>query len=258
MEELVSIITPVYNAEKHIEETIQSVLAQTYTNWEWNIIDDVSTDSSVEIIKKYAKKDHRIHLFYNEINSGAAISRNKGLEYSKGVYIAYIDTDDLWVPQKLFKQVQFMSKNKIGFSCTGYRFISEDGKDLNRKVEMKPHLNYKEFLMNNLLLTVGIMIDLRLVDKKYCVMKNLRRRQDAATWLQILKSGHLCYGVDEILASYRRTSGSLSSNKIKAIKGIWYLYRKVENLNIFFSFYCFVRYAILAIWKRVSSKEIYS
>lgn len=248
---LVSIITPVYNAEKHLAETIRSVQAQTYTNWEWNLVDDCSADQSVVIIREFAKEDSRIHLLENVKNSGAAFSRNEALAHSNGKFIAYIDADDMWDSNKLLKQVKFMVEKDVYFSCTSYRVISEDGQDLNKAIHMLPVVNYHGFLMNNLLQTVGIMIDVEKVGKKYCVMPDLRRRQDAATWLQVLKAGYSCYGMREPLGKYRRTSGSLSSSKLKAIKGVWFLYRKVERLSLPFSIYCFGRYASLAVWKRI-------
>lgn len=247
----VSILTPVYNAGKLIKETIKSVQSQTFKNWEWHLVDDCSTDDSVEIIQEFAKSDSRIHLWQNEKNSGAAYSRNQGLKHSVGNYIAYIDADDIWTQDKLAKQLRFMREKDVAFSCTSYRVISEDGESLNKDIHMLPIADYKGFLTHNLLQTVGIMIDLSKVDKKYCQMPDLRRRQDAATWLQILKAGYYCYGLNEVLAEYRRTKGSLSSNKVKAVKGIWYLYRKVEQLKLPFAVYCFVRYAGYATWKRV-------
>lgn len=257
MSELVSIITPVYNAGKHISETVESVQSQTFSNWEWHLVDDGSTDDSVDILQKFANADSRIHIWKNANNCGAAISRNKGLNHSKGDFLTYIDADDKWSPHKLEKQIEFMHKNDVAFSCVSYKVISENGTDLNKKVHMLPEVDYKGFLTNNLLQTVGIMVDLRKVDKKYCIMRNIRRRQDAATWLQILKNGYSCYGIDEVLAEYRRTEGSLSSNKIKAVKGVWFLYRKIEGLSLLFSIYCFLRYAIFAVWKRIYlSKEL--
>lgn len=251
LNELVSIITPLFNSEKHLEETIQSVQKQTHTNWEWNIVDDCSTDGSIKLIERFAEKDNRIHVWKNSKNSGAAFSRNVALEKSKGRFIAYIDSDDLWDPDKLSRQLQFMQINRLGFTCASYRVISEDGTDLKKVVRMRKQSNYKDFLMNNLLQTVGIMVDLKFVPKAVCVMPDIRRRQDAATWLQILKSGNDCFGMQAPLASYRRTAGSLSSNKFKAISGVWNLYRNIESLSLPFSIYCFARYAMLAVWKRM-------
>lgn len=250
MQDLVSIITPTWNCSKYVEETIRSVQKQTWSNWEMIIVDDCSTDQTVELIKALAAEDPRIILLQQEENGGAAKARNRALEASKGRYIAYLDADDIWKPRKLEKQIRFMKKRKIGFSCISYEVIDDDGTKLNKEVHMLPKVDYVGFLTNNLLQTVGIMADVTIIDKKYFVMPDLRRRQDAATWLQVLKAGYKCYGLDEVLAEYRRAQGSLSANKVKAVKGVWGLYRDIEHLSLPFSCYCFVRYAVLAVWKR--------
>lgn len=254
MRDLVSIITPAYNSEKFISETIQSVINQTYQYWELIIVDDYSSDETCKIVNEYNKKDSRIKLYKLQENSGAAVARNFALSKTKGRYIAYLDADDLWYDEKLEKQIKFMEEKACGFSCVSYEVIDNEGNLKNKLIYMKNKLDYNGFLINNLLQTVGIMVDLNYVDKTNLIMPNMRRRQDAATWLQILKHGNECYGLNEILAKYRRTNGSLSSNKIKAIKGVWYLYRRVEKLNLIFSLYCFMRYATLAIWKRLYMK----
>ena len=251
MQDKVTVVTPSWNSEKYIRKTIESVQAQTYQNWEMIIVDDCSTDRTVEIVKSIAEVDPRIKLLQQNKNSGAGAARTRSMQNATGRYIAYLDADDIWKPKKLEKQVQFMKERGCGFSCTSYEVINDAGKPLNKYVHMLPKVDYVGFLTNNLLQTVGIMVDTDLVDKRYLVMPDIRRRQDAATWLQILKAGYDCYGLDVILAEYRRASGSLSSNKIKAIKGIWSLYRDIENLSLLFSCYCFIRYAVLAVWKRV-------
>lgn len=247
----VSVITPSYNCEKYIAETIVSVQNQTYTDWEMIIVDDCSTDSTCSIVEEFAKNDSRIILIKQKVNGGAAVARNCALENATGRFIAYLDADDLWLPQKLEKQVEFMLQKQCGFSCTSYEVIADDGQSLNKPFHMLPKVDYVGFLTNNYLQTVGIMADISVVDKKYLVMPDIRRRQDAATWLQVLKSGYDCYGIHEILAQYRRAANSLSSNKFKAVKGTWGLYRKIEKLSLPFSCYCFVRYAFLAVWKRI-------
>lgn len=251
MNEKVSVITPSYNSEKYIAQTIASVQKQTYTNWEMIIVDDCSTDSTCSIVEEIAKNDSRIILIRQETNGGAARARNRALENATGRFIAYLDADDIWLPQKLERQTAFMLEKNCGFSCASYEVIDDAGNSLNKQVHMLPKVDYVGFLTNNLLQTVGIMADLSIVDKKCLVMPDLRRRQDAATWLQVLKAGHYCYGVDEILAQYRRAANSLSSNKFKAVKGVWKLYRDIEKLSLPFSCYCFVRYAFLAVWKRI-------
>ena len=254
IEDKISIITPAWNSEKYIVDTIKSVQNQTYTNWEMIIVDDCSIDNTFKIVENITKIDPRVKILKQKVNSGAAKARNRSLKEATGRFIAYLDADDIWKPDKLEKQVNFMKEKRCFFSCTSYEVINDEGKKLNKEVHMLPKVDYIGFLTNNLLQTVGIMIDTSVVDKKYLIMPNLRRRQDAATWLQILKAGYECYGIDKILAEYRRTNNSLSSNKLKAIKGVWSLYREVEHLSFFFSCYCFVRYAFLAVWKRLYLK----
>lgn len=251
MFEKVSVVTPSYNSEKYIAETITNVQNQTYTNWEMIIVDDCSTDSTCNIVEDIAKTDSRIKLFRQEYNTGAGAARTRAMKCATGRFIAYLDSDDIWLSDKLERQVNFMMDKKCAFSCTSYEVIDDVGNRLNKYIHMLPRVDYVGFLTNNLLQTVGIMVDTSMVDKQYLIMPDIRRRQDAATWLQILKAGHKCYGLDEILAQYRRTNHSLSSNKFMAVKGIWFLYRDIEKLSLPFSCYCFVRYAFLAVWKRI-------
>lgn len=252
---LVSIVTPSYNSEKYIMNTIRSVIAQTYANWEMIIVDDCSSDGTVELVENISRSEPRVKVYRQKENGGAGKARNRATELAKGDYIAYLDADDIWKPEKLERQIDFMIKNKCVFSCTSYEVIDNEGKPLNKEIHMLPKVDYVGFLTHNLLQTVGIMVDVTVVDKKYLMMPDIRRRQDAATWLQILKAGYECYGVDEILAEYRRTEGSLSSNKKKAVKGVWSLYRDIEHLSLPFSIYCFTRYAFLAVWKRLYRKK---
>lgn len=149
-----------------------------------------------------------------------------------------------------------MKEKDCSFSCTSYEVIDSTGKSLNKIIHMLDKVDYRGFLTNNLLQTVGIMVDIYKIDKKFLTMPNIRRRQDAATWMQILKVGYPCYGLHEVLAEYRRTPKSLSSNKFKAVIGTWKLYRDIEKLPFLFSSYCFIRYAFLAIWKRIYRKKI--
>ena len=251
----VTIITPTWNDEKYIKKTIESVRNQTYQDWEMIIVDDCSTDRTVKIVEAISQKDPRVKLVRQKRNGGAASARNRALKESTGRYIAYLDADDIWLPTKIEKQVQFMKDKQCGFSCASYKVIDDEGKDLNKEIHMLPVVDYMGFLTNNLLQTVGIMVDTSIVDRKYLVMPNIRLRQDAATWLQVLKAGYKCYGIDEVLAKYRRTKKSLSSKKFKAVKGMWKLYREIEKLSLPLSCYCFVRYAFFAVWKRIYRKR---
>lgn len=247
----VSVITPLFNCEKYIQETILSVIAQTYSNWEMILVDDCSSDSTRIVVETISSKDSRIKLIALHQNSGAAVARNTALENVSGRFVAYLDADDIWLPNKLERQVQFMIEKECGFSCTSYELIDDAGNLLHKSIHMLERCDYEGFLTNNLLQTVGIMVDLKRIDKNLLKMPNIRRRQDAATWLQILKSGNDCYGLDEVLTQYRRTNKSLSSNKLKAARGMWRLYRDIEHLPFVYSVYCFVRYAVLAVWKRI-------
>lgn len=250
----VSIITPVYKCEKLIAETIECVLKQTYHDWEMLLVDDCTPDNSAEIIKKYAEKDGRIKYIKQEQNGGAALARNKALELSTGRYVAYLDADDLWKPEKLEKQIKFMNENKVGFSCTDYEKIDESGNSLNKIIKIPKKVNYNLFLRNTIIQTVGVMVDTEITGKELLVMPNIRRRQDAATWCQLLKSGFDCYEVPGNLSYYRVVSNSLSSNKFKAIKMNWYWYRKIEKLPLWKACYCFFGYAFNAVKKRIYFK----
>lgn len=252
---LISIITPVYNCENLIEETILSVLNQTYQNWEMILVDDCSQDNSAKIIKKYAKIDTRIKYFKLEENSGAAIARNRGLKESTGRFVAYLDSDDLWRKEKLEKQIKFMLENKYGFTCTDYEKIDEEGNSLNKIIKIPSKVNYNLYLRNTIIQTVGVMVDTKITGKDLLIMPNIRRRQDAATWCQLLRSGFDCYEVPENLSYYRVVNNSLSSNKFKAAKGTWFLYRNIEKLPLWKASFCFVGYASNAVKKRIYIKK---
>ncbi len=252
---LVSVIMPAYNCERHIAEAIASIQNQTLASWELCVTDDCSVDSTAEIAKLMAEDDPRIKYARQPKNAGAAAARNASLERASGRYIAYLDADDIWYPTKLERQVAFMRERDCGFSCASYEVINEDNRPMGRTVTMPAESDWWGYLTNNYLQTVGIMVDLEKVDRALLHMPGMRRRQDAATWLQVLKAGHVCYGVPEVLCAYRRVAGSLSSNKIKAIRGTWYFYTQVAKLPLPKACYCFARYALLAIWKRTYTER---
>ncbi len=252
---LVSIITPIYNCEKLIAETIQCVQAQTYQNWELLLVDDCSTDSSAEVIQSFVKNDSRVKYFKLEKNSGAAVARNKALEESKGRFVAYLDADDLWKKEKLEKQVKYMLEHHYAFTCTDYEKLDEAGNSLGKIVKIPARVNYNLFLRNTIIQTVCVMVDTQITGKELLVMPNIRRRQDAATWCQLLKNGYDCYEVPETLSYYRVVKNSLSSNKWKAVKMNWYWYRNIEKLPLWKACYCFVGYAFHAVKKRIYHKK---
>lgn len=249
--DLISVIIPVYNAEKFLKQTINTVLQQTYKNWELILVDDKSTDNSIEIISKYIEKNKNIRLIKNESNSGAAMSRNKGIDVANGKYIAFLDADDLWEKEKLEKQLKFMKGKKCAFSFTAYEFANENGIGNGRKVKIPEKINYRQALKNTTIWTSTVCIDIENIEKELVKMPDVKRGQDTATWWKILKTGIDAYGINEVLAYYRRTNESLSANKLKALKRTWNLYRKVEKLNVFYSFYNFCWYCFNAIKRRI-------
>lgn len=249
---LVSIVTPVFNCEKLIAQTIACVQKQTHTEWELLLVDDCSTDRSAEIIKEFAKRDPRIRYIKLSTNSGAATARNRALSESKGKFIAYLDADDLWKTDKLERQIAFMLVNHYAFTCTNYEKIDENGKSLNKIVKLPAKIDYNTFLKNTIIQTVGVMVNTDLTGgKELLIMPNIRRRQDAATWCQLLKNDFDCYAIPETLSYYRVVKHSLSSNKLKAAKMNWHWYRKIEHLSLIKTCYCFTGYALHAIKKRV-------
>ena len=247
--ELVSIIVPVYNAEKFISETIKIVQNQTYQNWELILVNDCSKDSSVEIIKKSQESDKRIILIDQKTNQGAANTRNTGIKNAKGKYLCFLDADDLWEKEKLEKQIKFMKENDCAFSFTGYEFANYKGEPLGKKVFVPSKINYKQALKNTTIFTSTVMFDLTKLTKENIYMPNVKS-EDTACWWKVLKIVD-AYGLNEILSYYRRSEGTLSSNKFEAIKRVWHLYRDQEKLNIIESIYNFSGYAVRAVLRRI-------
>ena len=248
--ELISIITPVYNAHNNLEESIHSVIKQSYTNWELILVDDASSDGSLEIIKKYANLDNRIKYLHHSKNKGAALSRNNGLKHSRGRFITYLDSDDYWDKNKLKKQVKFMLKNNYAFTCVAYEKIDANGNSLHKIITCPNEINYNLYLRNTIIQTDCVMFDTKYIPKKLLKMPNIKKRQDAITWANILKHGYKCYGLKERLSFYRVLPNSLSSNKISVARVNWYWYRKIEKLTLIKAMYCFIGYAFNAIKKR--------
>lgn len=227
--ELVSVIIPVYNSLPFLKDSIESIIAQTYQEWELIIVDDGSTDGSVELIKQYAERDSRIRLILLGENKGAAIARNRGIQEARGRYIAFNDSDDMWKPHKLERQLRFMKETGALFSFTAFDKIDENGKFLKR-ISVPYRLTYWKNLWFNRVSTITAMYDAKKLGKLY--MPNLERRQDYGLWLKILK---LCdgYGLNEVLSICRRRKGSLSNiNKLHLVKYNWKLYREIEELSL--------------------------
>ncbi len=248
MKDLVSIITPSYNSVNFIEETINSVIAQTYENWEMIIVDDCSKDNSVELIQEYVNKDSRIKLIQNKVNKGAAETRNEALKVAKGRFFAFLDSDDLWLSNKLEEQIAFMKKGNYPISFTKYGLVDEEGQHLDKFVRVVPFIDYTGYMKNTIIGMSTSMIDTDIVEPFQFV--NIRTRQDTYLWITLLKRGHKAYGIDKVLANYRVREDSISANKVKAAKRVWYLYYHLEKLGFFRSAYYFSYYAFNAIKKR--------
>lgn len=232
---LVSIITACFNSEKYISETIDSVLNQTYQNWELLLVDDCSVDSTVSIISTFQESDTRIKVFKLTKNQGAAVTRNTAIKEANGRFIAFLDSDDKWLPFKLEKQIIFMLSNGYNFSHTAYELIDEFGNTSKIISKPKAILSYNEMLYSNKIGCLTAIYDQSLLGKVY--MPLLRKRQDYALWLKILRPGEKAYGLPEVLSQYRITKDSMSSNKIELIKWNWRLLRHVEKMSVINSTY---------------------
>lgn len=242
---LVSVITPAYNAERFIGETIESVLKQTYSKWEMIIVDDKSTDRTVEIVESYMEKDPRIKLIKLEKNSGSAIARNTAMDNAKGRYLAFLDSDDVWMEEKLERQLQFMKENDIAFSFTKYVRMTEDGK-LTRAISKTPkRVGYKQLMKHCVIGCLTVMIDREKIGEERMI--NIRTRQDYVYWLTLMKKGFDAYGLPEVLAKYRLVENSISSNKLKAAKQNWYVYYHIEKQGLLNSLWYFANYACISL-----------
>ncbi|WP_252247350.1 glycosyltransferase family 2 protein [Clostridium sp. ZBS4] len=240
MRSLVSIIIPVYNASKTIEKTIQSVLNQRYNNFEIIIIDDCSTDRSVEIIENLSKTDKRILIYKNKNNLGVSLTRNLGITIARGEFIAFLDSDDIWKPLKLQRQLDYIKKEDIDLCYTSYEIIN-DKNETDGDIRFVPrNINYNNLLKENIICCSTVVLK-----KKLLVKYNFKSdyfHEDFVLWLQLLKDGFKAQGINESLVLYRK--GGRSSDKIKAFKNRWIVYRRSEKLNIFVSLYYIIFYAI--------------
>ena len=248
--DLVSIITPSYNCEKYVTDTINSVLAQGYENWEMIIVDDASTDGSVKIIEHFTQQDKRIKLIKLPQNGGAAMARNKSLEQATGRYIAFLDSDDIWHKDKLKLQIAFMTTGKFPISFTSYELMTANGDLKNHIMHAVKSLTLVQFLKNTIIGFSTTIIDRSLVKTDF-KFADIRACQDTNLLIDLLKQGHKAYGLDKVLMQYRLLNNSISANKIKAAKSVWNVYYNVQNLGFIPAAYYFTFYAFNAIKKRL-------
>ena len=234
---LVSVIMPTYNCEKYILQSLDSVIAQTVKDWEVQIVDDCSTDNTAQVLKPYLDKYPNIHYYVLEKNGGPAVARTEAIKRATGKYIAFLDSDDLWMPDKLEKQIKFMEKHDAKFSATGYGLMDENGNDLNTVLIPPKKTDYKKMIkLSNPIGNLSVMYDQEVLGK--FEVPCIKKRNDFALWLQILKKTDYCYGIEEVLGTYRKgRSGSVSSNKLKQAKYHWQLYHDIEGHSTIRSLY---------------------
>ena len=247
IDDLVSIIMPCYNDAAYISDSINSIISQTYQNWELIIVDDFSMDNSKEVIRNFMDKDSRVQLIESDSNIGSGPSRNKGIKASKGQYIAFLDSDDLWDDNKLDLQINFMKRNNIAFSFTSYRVMYGD-KLSSTIIPIKDSVTYSDLLKINYIGCLTVVYDLKILNKKY-FMPDLKRQQDLGLWLSILRNGERAIGCNEVLATYRVDKQKSMKNKFKAIYYRWKLFRKVESLSLLSTIYNFTIYLLLGTIK---------
>jgi teichuronic acid biosynthesis glycosyltransferase TuaG len=245
---LVSVITAAYNAEAFIGETIASAQAQTLTDWEMLVADDASSDRTAEIVAAAAAQDPRVRLIPLQRNGGVARARNAALAEARGRFVAFLDSDDLWLPQKLERQVAFMKGRDAAVSYTAFRRIDESGSQLGRLVKVPARLTYRQLLKNTAIATLTGMAD---TDKTGPLRMAEARRDDFILWLSILKRGFVAEGLQEDLARYRVVTGSLSSKPKRSAAWVWNVYRRVEGLGPLQSAWCMAHYGTRAILKRL-------
>lgn len=246
MQELVSIITPTFNAAKFLAETIQSVQNQSYENWELFLIDDCSTDETVAIAQEFCKKDTRIQLLQLAQNSGAGVARNKGIECAKGTYISFIDADDLWKPEKLAKQIAFMKLHNLPFTFTFYDQIDENGNLLNISITCPTLIDYKMLFYCNWIGNLTGIYKVAFFGK--IPISSIKKRQDWILWLEIVKQIDSAFPVPESLAFYRIRKDSLSASKFQLLKHNYFIYKnyhKNNTVQAVFNLLVFLMYQLL-------------
>jgi teichuronic acid biosynthesis glycosyltransferase TuaG len=244
---LVSIITPSWNVERLIGETIESVQAQTLGDWELLIADDCSTDNTAAVIESYAAKDPRIKLIRQPRNGGPALARQAAIEKAQGRFIAFLDSDDLWLPAKLERQIAFARDHRAALSFTAFRRIDETGSTTGRLMPVPDSLTYEQLLKNTSIATLTAIVDRDVAGT--IAMKN-EPYDDFCLWLSILKPGHVAQGLNEDLARYRVRGVSVSSRPMRSAGWVWHIYRKVERLSLVKSAWCFAHWSTRAWLKR--------
>lgn len=243
----ISIILPVYNAERYINRTITSILQQTYTDFELIAIDDCSTDSSLQKLKEWETKDRRIKVLTNTHNLGVADTRNKGTATAKGMYICFIDSDDTWHSDKLAQQLEWMQRTGSDFSCTEYDMVDDEGRFIKHRSVYTQAIQYDDLLKENYIICSSVMIKTDLA--KQHSMNGTYVHEDYIYWLDLLKTGARGTVLQENMTQYRLAQTGRSANKLNAAKGRWQIYRKYLKFNIVKTVWYFVHYAVNGVKK---------
>lgn len=244
---LVSIITPMYNCEKYVSEMIESVISQSYMNWELIIVDDNSNDNSCKIVLEYINKDSRIRLIKQDTNLGPAEARNIAIKNSNGKYIAFLDSDDIWHKDKLKIQLTYMVENNISVSCTSYQIVSEDLTKTYGDFIVPKYIDYKSMLKRNYFSCDTVIIDKEKIKDIY--METFQKHEDYITWLKIIKQVDIAHGIDNILAYYRIGAQTRSSSKMANIIPLFKVYYNKEKLGLFKSTYYLIYYCLKTLEK---------
>jgi teichuronic acid biosynthesis glycosyltransferase TuaG len=247
--ELISIVCPARDSSAYLARAIDSILAQTAKNWELLIVDDGSLDETGSIARCFASKDSRISVLANEVGLGVARSRNLGLDAARGRWVAFLDSDDAWLPEKLTKTVSFAKQNESPLTFTGYRASSPDGGEVGPYMDVPSRVNYRQLLTLNVIATSSVLLDRGLTGP---IQMKDGPSSDFVCWLEILRKHELAWGLSEDLVRYSLTRGSLSRNKARVPGKIWRIYRSVENLSFSRAILNFITYAF-----RSGKKHLY-
>lgn len=248
---LVSVVMPAYNSEEFVDDSIGSVVNQTFTDWELIVVDDCSQDSTVEKVLRWTERDSRVRLLRNERNEGPGPSRNAAISHSEGRYLAFLDSDDSWRPEKLDKQLAHIRNTSAPLVFSAYALMNRQGRSLGRVVEAPEIVDYGNLLKNTVIGCLTVMLDREIVDEPR--MPDLPSRQPLVLWLRVLRRYGPAHGLNEVLADYRVRRGSVSSNKFSGAKNVWRVYREYEGLGLMRSLYYFLGYAYNAMARNKSS-----
>lgn len=250
---LVSIIMPAYNAERFIEEAIRSVISQTVSDWELLVLDDCSQDRTPEIVKQLASEDVRITLIQNEVNQGVAKTRNRGFDLCRGKYIALLDSDDVWHPEKLELQLKCISENNADIAYCSYSLIDETGVKTRNDFIVPPTTTFENFLIQSVISCSTVLLSRQIVENYR--FKDNYYHEDLVLWLQLLQDGYIACGVTSVLARYRVMEGTRASNKLRTAIHRWQIYHNFLGFSTIKSSVLLLRYAFLGIIKYKKHRE---